>query len=194
MQTNSSSYWDERYQEDNTPWDMKAPSPPLKNYIDSIENKNAAILIPGCGNAYEAGYLLEKGFTNVTVIDLASTVTAIIKKKYKDTSLKVITGNFFELEDSYDYILEQTFFCAIDPSLRKAYVAKCYELLKPGGKIAGVFFNKKMVDVEPPYVATTEEYIELFQKKFNINKLEPCTTSVQPRMGTELYFEFEKKD
>ncbi|MEO5501188.1 MAG: methyltransferase domain-containing protein [Ginsengibacter sp.] len=194
MQTNSSSYWDERYQEDNTPWDMKAPSPPLKNYIDSIENKNAAILIPGCGNAYEAGYLLEKGFTNVTVIDLASTVTAVIKKKYHDTSLKVITGNFFELEDSYDYILEQTFFCAIDPSLRKAYVAKCYELLKPGGKIAGVFFNKKMVDVEPPYVATTEEYIELFQKKFNINKLEPCTTSVQPRMGTELYFEFEKKD
>ncbi|MEP7080997.1 MAG: methyltransferase domain-containing protein [Ginsengibacter sp.] len=194
MQTNSSSYWDERYQEDNTPWDMKAPSPPLKNYIDSIENKNAAILIPGCGNAYEAGYLLEKGFTNVTVIDLASTVTAIIKKNYKDTSLKVITGNFFELEYSYDYILEQTFFCAIDPSLRKAYVAKCYELLKPGGKIAGVFFNKKMVDVEPPYVATTEEYIELFQKKFNINKLEPCTTSVQPRMGTELYFEFEKKD
>jgi SAM-dependent methyltransferase len=193
MQTNS-SYWDERYQEDNTPWDMKAPSPPLKNYIDSIENKNAAILIPGCGNAYEAGYLLEKGFTNVTVIDLASTVTAIIKKKYKDTSLKVITGNFFELEDSYDYILEQTFFCAIDPSLREAYVAKCYELLKPGGKIAGVFFNKKMVDVEPPYIATTEEYIQLFQKKFNINKLEPCTISVLPRMGTELYFEFEKKD
>lgn len=193
MQTNS-SYWDERYQEDNTPWDMKAPSPPLKNYIDSIENKNAAILIPGCGNAYEAGYLLEKGFTNVTVIDLASTVTAIIKKKYKDTSLKVITGNFFELEDSYDYILEQTFFCAIDPSLREAYVAKCYELLKPGGKIAGVFFNKKMVDVEPPYVATTEEYIQLFQNKFNINKLEPCTTSVLPRLGTELYFEFEKKD
>lgn len=193
MQTNSSSYWDERYQEDNTPWDMKAPSPPLKNYIDTIKNKNAAILIPGCGNAYEAGYLLEKGFTNVTVIDLASTVTAVIKEKYKDTSLKVITGNFFELEDSYDYILEQTFFCAIDPSQREAYVAKCYELLNPGGKIAGVFFNKKMVDVEPPYVATTDEYIKLFQNKFSINKLEPCTTSVLPRMGTELYFEFEKE-
>lgn len=194
MQTNSSSYWDERYQEDNTPWDMKAPSPPLKNYIDTIENKGAAILIPGCGNAYEAGYLLEKGFTDVSVIDLSNTVTEVIKRKYEGSKLKVITGNFFDLKGSYDLILEQTFFCAIDPSLRQAYVDKCYQLLKPGGKIAGVFFNNKMVEVEPPYVASTEEYIEFFKDKFYLNKLEPCTTSVPPRMGNELSFEFEKQD
>ena len=193
MQTNSSSYWDERYKGDNTPWDMKAPSPPLKNYIDTIENKNAAILIPGCGNAYEAGYLLDSGFSDVTVIDLSNTVTAVIKKKYEGSALKVITGNFFDLKGSYDLILEQTFFCAIDPSLREAYVDKCYQLLKPGGKIAGVFFNKKMVEVEPPYVASTEEYIEYFKDKFSLNKLEPCTTSVPPRMGYELSFDFEKK-
>lgn len=194
METNSSSYWDERYQEDNTPWDMKAPSPPLKNYIDTIENKGAAILIPGCGNAYEAGYLLEKGFTDVSVIDLSNTVTEVIKRKYEGSKLKVTTGNFFDLKGSYDLILEQTFFCAIDPSLRQAYVDKCYQLLKPGGKIAGVFFNNKMVEVEPPYVASTEEYIEFFKDKFYLNKLEPCTTSVPPRMGNELSFEFEKQD
>ena len=194
MQTNSSSYWDERYQEDNTPWDMKAPSPPLKNYIDTIENKNAAILIPGCGNAYEAGYLLEKGFTNVSVVDLSNTVTDVIKKKYEGSVLKVITGNFFDLKGNYDLILEQTFFCAIDPSLREAYVDKCYQLLKPGGKIAGVFFHNKMVEVEPPYVASKEEYIEFFKDKFYLNKLEPCINSVSPRMGNELSFEFEKQD
>lgn len=182
MQTNSSTYWDDRYKEDNTPWDMKAPSPPLKNYIDTIENKNVAILIPGCGNAYEAGYLLDKGFKDVTVIDLSNTVTAVIKKKYEGSGLNVITGNFFEFKGSYDLILEQTFFCAIDPSMREAYVGKCHELLKPGGKIAGVFFNKKMVDVQPPFIASTEQYIELFKDEFFLNKLEPCTTSVPPRM------------
>jgi hypothetical protein len=47
-------------------------SPPIKAYIDTLKNKDIAILIPGCGNTYEAAYLLlEQGFTNVTVIDIA---------------------------------------------------------------------------------------------------------------------------
>jgi hypothetical protein len=30
------------------------------NPIDTIQNKDLAVLIPGCGNTYEAEYLLEK--------------------------------------------------------------------------------------------------------------------------------------
>lgn len=193
METNTSAYWNQRYNEGNTPWDMKAPSPPIKHYIDTIKNKSAAILIPGCGNAYEAGYLLDQGFTDVSIVDLSTTIMAALQKRYEGTALKVITGDFFDLTGTYDFILEQTFFCAIDPSFRKAYVAKCYELLNPGGKIAGVFFYKKMVDVEPPYIADTEEYIAHFKEDFSLNTLEPCTISVPPRMGRELYFEFEKR-
>jgi hypothetical protein len=43
-------------------------------------NKDIAILIPGCGNTYEAAYLLEQGFTNVTVIDIAPTLVKILSK------------------------------------------------------------------------------------------------------------------
>ena len=57
----NASFWNERYSTNQTGWDLKGPSTPLKEYIDQITNKNIKILIPGCGNAYEAEYLLEKG-------------------------------------------------------------------------------------------------------------------------------------
>jgi hypothetical protein len=44
-----------------TGWDLGQVSPPLKAYIDQLTDKNLRILIPGCGNSYEAEYLLEKG-------------------------------------------------------------------------------------------------------------------------------------
>jgi hypothetical protein len=57
-------------QSKTTGWDL-AWCLPIKNYIDTLKDKDIAILIPGCGNTYEAAYLLEQGFTNVTVIDIA---------------------------------------------------------------------------------------------------------------------------
>jgi methyl halide transferase len=42
------SYWNNRYLEENTTWDLGQVSPPLKNYIDQLENKAVSILIPGC--------------------------------------------------------------------------------------------------------------------------------------------------
>ena len=186
-------FWDHRYLNDETGWDMHQVSPPLKSYIDSVHNKELKILIPGCGNAYEAAYLLSKGFTNVTLIDISHVLTEKLKEKYKDEPIEIINENFFDHKGNYDVILEQTFFCALPPSLRENYVKHCYELLKTGGIIAGVFFNKKFSPVEPPFITSDEEYKKLFQPLFEFVKFEPCKNSIAPRMGYELSFEFEKK-
>jgi SAM-dependent methyltransferase len=186
-------YWNNQYLNNETGWDMQQVSPPLKSYIDTLNNKDLKILIPGCGNAYEAEYLLESGFNYVTIIDISSVVTQKLKEKYNGKSIQIVNEDFFNYEGQYDLILEQTFFCALQPSLRKSYVEHCYELLKAGGKIAGVFFNKKFVPVEPPFIASDEEYKKLFQPLFNFVKFEPCNNSITPRMGYELFFEFEKK-
>jgi hypothetical protein len=47
-----------------------------------VTDKTNRILIPSCGNSYEAEYLLEQGFTN-TVIDIAPTSVAVLKKNSK---------------------------------------------------------------------------------------------------------------
>jgi len=186
-------FWDNCYLNNDTGWDMHRVSPPLKGYIDSLGNKEIKVLIPGCGNAYEAQYLLEKGFKNVTVVDISKVLTSRLEEKFEGKPLTIINQNFFDLNGRFDLILEQTFFCALDPSLRKKYVQKCYNLLNDNGKIAGVLFNKKFSTSEPPYVATDEEYQQLFTPLFTFIRFEACNNSIAPRMGNELFFEFQKK-
>lgn len=189
----SGDFWDNRYLNNETGWDMHQVSPPLKSYIDSIKDKNLKILIPGCGNAYEAEYLLDNGFKNVTLIDISKIVTSRLKEKHKDEPINIINENFFNHDGKYDLILEQTFFCALDPSLRKKYVQKCYDLLNDNGKIAGVLFNKRFTETEPPFVASDEEYQSLFSPSFIFEKYEECKNSIEPRQGNEVFFIFRKR-
>jgi methyl halide transferase len=188
------AYWDNRYQQQETGWDLKQVSPPLKAYIDQLKNKNSRILIPGCGNAHEAVYLQEQGFTNITLIDIAPTIVADLKQKFEQkTAIKVIHGDFFEHQGSYDLILEQTFFCALDPFLRPKYVEKMHNLLIPNGKLVGLLFNVSFEN-NPPHGGSKEEYWQLFKDTFKIQTFEKCTNSFVKRQGTELFMILMKTD
>ena len=70
------SYWESQYEAKTTGWDLGKVSPPIQIYVDTVDDKNCSILIPGCGNSYETEYLLEQGFTNITVVDIAPTPVA----------------------------------------------------------------------------------------------------------------------
>ncbi|POY35562.1 SAM-dependent methyltransferase [Solitalea longa] len=194
--TLNAGYWDNRYQTDQTGWDLGTVSPPLKAYIDQLTNKSISILIPGCGNAYEAEYLLEQGFSNVTLIDISTTLTDQLKSKlthWLDNGLNIITGDFFELSGKYDIILEQTFFCALNPSLRAKYAEKTQHLLTPGGKLVGVLFNRNFDQPGPPFGGTKEEYKILFHPFFELNNTTECYNSVKPRAGSELFINLTPK-
>lgn len=184
----SQEYWNNRYLQDQTGWDIGTVSTPLKEYIDQLSDKQISILIPGGGNSYEALYLLEQGFTDITVIDLAPAVTEKLKKQTESyqSYIKILTGDFFELTGQYDLILEQTFFCAIDPALREHYVTKMSELLKPKGKLVGVLFNRSF-EAGPPFGGSEAEYRALFASTFHQIHIEPCYNSISPRSGSELF-------
>lgn len=193
--TLDADFWNDRYLAGQTGWDLGAPSPPLVAYIDQLPRKDLAILIPGCGNAHEAAYLLQQGFTNLTVVDLAPALTAALEKQlaaYSGKSLRIITGNFFDLEGQYDLVLEQTFFCALDPSLREAYVRQMHALLKPGGRLAGVLFDRDF-EGGPPFGGSAAEYRKLFEQDFVLHTLAPCYNSIAPRAGSEVFINFERK-
>ena len=188
------NYWSNRYDAGTSVWDLGEVSPPLKNYIDQLTDKNIRILIPGCGNTYEADYLLKKGFTDVTVIDIAPTLVLQLKGKFKDNPhIKIILGDFFEHKGAYDLILEQTFFCAIDPVLRKNYVAKMPQLLTPNGKLVGVLFNRKFEEQGPPFGGTKDEHEPMFAKYFVFKTFEPCYNSFSKRKDAELFINLVKK-
>src|SRR4051812_17878293 len=104
-------FWDDRYGHQNTTWDIGEISSPLKEYIDQLTDKSVSILIPGCGNAYEAAYLLEKGFKNITLVDISAILVKNIRQKlqaYDGKELRIICNDFFKLEGHFDLIIEQT--------------------------------------------------------------------------------------
>ena len=188
------NYWNNRYDAGTSFWDLGEVSPPLKNYIDQLTDKNIRILIPGCGNTHEADYLLKMEFTDITVIDIAPALTEQLKEKYKgNPHIKIILGDFFKQQGQYDLILEQTFFCAIDPSLRHDYVAKMPELLAPNGKLVGVLFNRRFEEQGPPFGGTQKEYEPMFAKNFIFKTFQPCYNSFIKRKNSELFINLLKK-
>ena len=188
------AFWDNKYINEKLGWDIGYISTPLKNYIDQLANKNQKILIPGAGNGYEVEYLLNRGFNNIYVVDIAQQPLDNLKNRIPNfPEDRLIHMDFFELQESnFDLILEQTFFCALDPSLRGTYVIKMNNLLRENGKLAGLLFDFPLTEKGPPFGGDINEYKKLFFEHFKIKTLERAYNSVKPRNGNELFFIFEK--
>ena len=187
-------YWENRYLQNETGWDVGEITTPLKEYFNQLTNKNIKILIPGGGNSYELEYLLSLGFSEVYVIDIVKKPLENIQKRIPTVASDLlIHGDFFEIEDSFDLIIEQTFFCALNPELREKYVQKMHSLLKDNGKIIGLLFQFPLTEQGPPFGGSKSEYENLFKDQFTIKKLETAYNSIKPRENNELFFIFEKK-
>ena len=185
-------YWSTRYQKEQTGWDIGEASGPLIHLCQGINNKNAKILIPGCGNAYEAEYLFNAGYKNVVIIDIAQEPLDYFKTRNPEfPSEQIVLGDFFKHHGEYDIIIEQTFFCAINPHMRPAYVDKCHDILNNTGKVIGVLFNREF-DGGPPFGGSTEEYQSLFKFKFSKVSFERSPHSIKPRKNSEVVFCCEK--
>ncbi|UII24114.1 methyltransferase [Fulvivirga ligni] len=185
------NYWSGRYQSHDTPWDVAQITTPLKEYFDQLEDKSLKIMIPGAGYGHEVAYLYANGFTNVFMADISKAPLEDFEKRNPDfPSHQLLHVDFFQHEDKYDLIIEQTFFCALDPSLRQRYADQCHKLLKPGGKVVGLLFHGEF-STNPPYGGTMEEYLEHFQA-FDKQVFEPCYNSIPARAGRELFFSIVK--
>lgn len=194
---NQAKFWQQHYETDSIQWDMGEVSPPLKRYIDQLPEsaKDQAILVAGAGNAYEVGYLHEQGFNNVTLVDFAAAPIANFAKRYvnfpKD---KLICADFFELsvkQYQFDWALEQTFFCAINPERRDEYVEQMARLLKSKGKLVGLLFDKDFGGSHPPFGGNKQEYQQRFETHFDIEIMQPCYNSHPARLGSELFIKLQ---
>jgi thiopurine S-methyltransferase len=189
------AYWQHRYLTAATGWDAGGITTPLKEYFDQLTDKNLRILIPGGGNSYEAEYLHRAGFSNVTVLDIAPAPLENLKRRLPSFPAKhLIQGDFFNHTGQYDLIVEQTFFCALDPSMRPRYAEKMYELLAASGKLAGLLFDDPLADVTPPpFGGSAKEYAGYFNPFFEFRVFEKAHNSIPPRRGAELFVILVKK-
>ncbi len=189
------TFWNERWLSNETQWDIGYPAPAIVQFVNELPDKSIRILIPGCGNAYEAEYLHQHGFTNVFVVDYAAEALKRFAERVPSFPKNhLLQSDFFKLEaGKFDLIIEQTFFCAIDPKLRTNYEQKMVEILSEHGVLAGLLFTSVPNAEGPPFPGSVEEYQNLFGKRFTIRKMKPCENSIKPREGRELWIEFVKK-
>ncbi|EAS19318.1 SAM-dependent methyltransferase [Nonlabens mediterrranea] len=186
-------YWEDRYKNNSTGWDLGIISTPIKEYVNQLENKNSKILIPGAGNAHEATYLVKNGFKNIFILDIALSPLKFAKQRSKLPEEHLIQQDFFDHKGSYDLIIEQTFFCALEPRFRESYVKKIHMLLRDQGCLIGVLFNFENNLSSPPFGGSINEYLNLFEPYFEIVTMEPCNNSVIERQGKEIFIKLKKK-
>ena len=195
MKKLNADYWERRWQGQQTGWDIGQASPPLMHFAEPLLADNPRILIPGAGRAYEAIALHQLGFTEVYVCDWADSAFDHLRRVAPDFPTEhLLVSDFFDLplEEEIDLVLEQTFFCAIDPSLRPRYVEKMYQIIRSGGRLAGVLFARPFPFDGPPYGGTEAEYRTLFSSHFKIQQLAITPHSIPPRLGNELFIELLK--
>lgn len=190
----SAAYWNERYEQGHTPWDIGYASPPLLEYTARLTDKQVRILIPGAGRSYEAIYLHRNGFDYVWVCDWAPAAFDHLLEHCPDfPQERLLVSDFFELDMQFDLILEQTFFCAINPVQRQAYARQAAHLLRGGGSLAGVLFAQEFEQTGPPFGGSAEAYRACFEPHFEILVMEISRHSIGPRAGRELFVEMRTR-
>jgi len=192
-----SQFWEDIYLENDTGWDLKGVTP----VFDSISNEliKGKVCIVGCGRGYDAIMFAKKGF-DVTAVDFAPTPIFELNKLaiQKSVTINTVQDDIFSLvgqyPDTFDYVIEQTCFCAIHPNRRKEYEKLVRSILKLGGKLVGLWYplDKSQEEGGPPWGTTIDEVKSTFNSGWEIEKEEFPSQSVQPRKGREKLIIFKK--
>ncbi len=186
----SSEFWENRYIEGTTGWDLGQAAPPFVSLLDSTAApKPGKIAVLGSGSGYDALLFAARGF-EVIGFDFAPSaiISATELAQNKGISTQFLQRNIFNLPAEFphyfDYVLEHTCFCAIDPGDRPSYVKLVKSLLKPSGELLALFWAHNQAG-GPPFGTTTTEIRQYFEPDFKINSLDLVNNSVPQRQGQE---------
>ena len=185
------NFWNGRYLEKNTGWDLGTVAPPFVHLVESRALvPYSSILIPGAGRGWEALYLAELGFA-VTCVDFAPEAVAEGRALAERHGVRVsyVEEDLFRLSPEhygrFDYLLEQTCFCAIDPDRRREYREMTARMVRPGGELVGLFYVHGR-EGGPPWTTTSEEVRDLFSPHFDFIEFAVTPHSVESRKGEEI--------
>jgi len=190
--SSKSDFWESRYRDHTTPWDAGKVPDALREYVMRIKT-GSRILIPGCGSAYEAGYLAENGF-DVLAIDFSPAAVELAKKNLSGFGDIVRLADFFEFDygKPYEVIYERAFLCALPPRMWPQYAPRTAQLLRPGGELAGLFFFRE-TEKGPPFGTTPEALHALLDPHFDLVEDRVVTDSIPVFQDAERWQVWRKR-
>jgi SAM-dependent methyltransferase len=188
--TTDSSYWEQRYQEKTTRWDLGQAAPAFVSLLNSQETLTPGrTAVLGCGRGYDALLFAEHGF-EVVGFDFAPSAIAEATSLVQaaGSTAKFLQRDIFDLAtefpQDFDYVVEHTCFCAIPLERRPEYVQLVRSLLRPKGELIALFFTHNRPG-GPPFGSTPTEIVQYFEADFEILSLESVANSVPSRQGEE---------
>lgn len=189
-------YWEGRYGSGDTPWEKGEPSPGLVDFLAqrSARIPRGTVCVPGCGSGHDVREWARYGF-DVTGFDIAPSGVLRAKKETEraDVEARFIQADFLSQQPTttFDWAFEHTFFCAITPHLREAYVRAMITHIRPGGFLLAVHYIIPDKD-GPPYGTTRAEVVDWFSPFFTLRE-EWVPRSYPNRTRLEMMFWWERK-
>ena len=165
--------WEAQYQKGETPWDKGAPSPGLLDFLAGA-SMPGRVLAPGCGAGHDVRAIAPHA-REVVGLDIAPSAVALARRFPRVGGERYEVADLFalpvELRGTFDWVWEHTCFCAIDPSLRPAYVEAVASALEPQGLLLAIFYldpGNQHPDEGPPFEVSTAELDRLFLPRFTL--------------------------
>ena len=137
-------YWDKRYKDqEDTTFDWLEDWSSLKNIVEGLIEKDAKILILGCGNAEFSEDMYDEGYQNITNVDISSVVIDQMKKRNGDrANMKWEVGDVTDMhnyqDSEFDFAIDKStidaLLCGDNAFLNVAKMTKeVQRVLKQGG-------------------------------------------------------------
>lgn len=190
--------WEQRYQNKGDRWNLGYPAPPFVSLLASSDAPQPGKLaVIGCGKGHDALFFAESGF-EVTGFDFAPSAIdeATATAEARGISAQFVQQDIFALDaeflGSFDYVLEHTCFCAINPSLRSQYVEVVKSLLRPTGKLIALFYTHNKPG-GPPFGVKPEEVLDYFNAEFWPILFQQAIDSIERRQGNEHLAIFQRQ-
>jgi SAM-dependent methyltransferase len=167
--------WQRRYEQNDTPWDKGTPAPALLRFLRE-KAISGRVLVPGCGRGHEVRALGMQPDCSAVGLDLSPTAiadaTQLAAQAGMGAAASFIVGDFFhlpsEMNGAFDWLVEHTCFCAIEPRQRPDYVRAASSALRAGGKVFGIFYLNPDTKSGPPFAVSREELSDLFEPHFTL--------------------------
>ena len=161
--TRTAGFWQQKYDDDATGWDLGGAHPALSAALDlGLLHGLDRVLVPGAGRGHDAVALAARGHS-VTAVDFAPSAIEAIEANAFANGVELTTEacDVFDLAKraggDFDAVYEYTCFCAIDPAMRDDYVRLVTHLVRPGGRLLMFAFPLNWSRPGPPHGMSMDE-------------------------------------
>ncbi|MCI5151088.1 MAG: class I SAM-dependent methyltransferase [Candidatus Electrothrix sp. MAN1_4] len=155
--------WDNRYKENDMPWDTGMPEIALVNLLAQWPQGIKRVLEIGCGTGTNAAWLAEQGL-EVTAMDISEKALSLAEQRCAEHAVqcRLIKTDFLTCTPTgqYDLLFDRgCFHCTEGEETRKDFVQQAAVHLKAGGFWLSLIGNKDQTSPEgkgPPRLSAAD--------------------------------------